>query len=367
MRIQERDILLPEWGDAPVFHPKIALLADGGLLMIAQPIYASDSFGVPRWSLSRDGGGTWSRAWEIGALAVRPAGELENGVCDLVPLCHRQSGKVILLGQNVYYRAGRFVRSHPGLQRYGVYLVGDGRGAWEVPHRLELPELSDSPRVATGCSQFLEREDGILMVPVSYSDGGENRLVTVASFGFDGTELHFLEHGNALRNRASRRGLMEPSLVRFGGKYVLTMRAEDGFGYLSVSSDGVAFTCPSRWRWADGEPLAMSSTQQHLLELGGALYLIYTRDAGFNRQVVRFRSPLFLAQVDLDNLCLRRETETTVFPLHGNPEQPDSVGLLGNFMVTRMDETHALISDGEIFPHRGWDRPGNLRLAQIEV
>ena len=111
----------------------------------------------------------------------------------------------------------------------------------------------------------------------------------------------------------------------------------------------------------------MSSTQQHFLELDGALYLVYTRDAGFNRQVMRFRSPLFMARIDLERLCLLQETEMTVFPLHGNPEQPDTVGLLGNFMVTRIDEHHVLVSDGEIFPRLGWDKPGNLRLARIDA
>ena len=38
MRIEEQHITLPEWGASPVFHPKIAVLPDGALLMIAQPI-----------------------------------------------------------------------------------------------------------------------------------------------------------------------------------------------------------------------------------------------------------------------------------------------------------------------------------------
>ena len=101
--------------------------------------------------------------------------------------------------------------------------------------------------------------------------------------------------------------------------------------------------------------------------LGGALYLVYTRAAGFNDKVVRFRSPLFLAEIDPERLCLRRDTEQTVFPLHGDPEKPESVGLLGNFMVTVRDEGHALVTDGEIFPGLGYDRPGNLRLARVEA
>ena len=367
MNIKEYSVELPQWGSASVFHPKITRLADGRLLMIVQQIFASDSFGVPRWSISDDEGQSWSKAVDIGSLAATPEDDLFNGVCDMVPLYHRHTGKVVVLGHNVYYRDNRFVKSHPGYQRYGVYTVGDGKGNWGARYRLEIPEFADSPRIATGCSQFLELADGDLLIPVSYSDGGDNRLVTMARFGFDGNRLQFKSRGNSLRNTNSRRGLMEPSLVSLKNKYFLTMRAEDGFGYLSSSDDGVDFTEPVRWSWEDGEPLTMSTTQQHWAVLNGNLYLVYTRDAGFNSKVVRYRSPMFVAQVDTEKMCLRRDTEQTVFTLHGDPEKPETVGMLGNFMVTQLDEKRSLVSDGEVFPGLGYDHKGALRMAYLEA
>ena len=98
-----------------------------------------------------------------------------------------------------------------------------------------------------------------------------------------------------------------------------------------------------------------------------ALYLVYTRVAGFNSKVVRYRSPMFAARVDTEKMCLLRDTEQTVFPLHGDPEKPETVGMLGNFMVTALDEKRALVSDGEVFPGLGYDYPGTLRMAYLEA
>lgn len=65
--------------------------------------------------------------------------------------------------------------------------------------------------------------------------------------------------GNALLNNSGR-GLLEPSVTYFDSRYWLTIRAEDGRGYVSVSDDGLAYAEQRPWQWDDGEILDMSTT-----------------------------------------------------------------------------------------------------------
>ena len=65
---------------------------------------------------------------------------------------------------------------------------------------------------------------------------------------FDGTTLRYKEHGDEFALESGR-GLFEPSLIKFGGKYYLTMRNETA-GYVSVGDDGLHFSKPRRWEWS---------------------------------------------------------------------------------------------------------------------
>ena len=44
------------------------------------------------------------------------------------------------------------------------------------------------------------------------------------------------------------------------GKVWMTIRAEDGHGYVSVSDDGLTWAEPTAWKWDDGGDVAMSTT-----------------------------------------------------------------------------------------------------------
>lgn len=370
MNCTEWNVTIPQWGKAAAFHPKITPMPDGRLMMLVQAIYGSDSFGIPSFSFSRDGGLNWAPAEEIRELAEFPVDGYSEGACDMVPFWHRQSGNILALGQNLYYQNHRFVANHPGLKRYGIYIVRRNDGSWMKRRKLDIPRLRDSFRVATGCSQFLEMEDGRLLIPVSASlDGTDNRQVTTHVFNFDGETLEWVSEGSWLANPASRRGLMEPSIVSHLGVYYMTMRAEDGHGYVAKSEDGLHWSASDCWRWDNGEALKMSSTQQHFLPLNQHLFLLYTRDAGFNSKILRFRSPLFIAEIDPDTLRLRQESEQILFAVHGNPACPETVGLLGNFMVTALNPQQALVSDCEIYPSQAqeWGYPGLLRIARLEI
>jgi hypothetical protein len=61
----------------------------------------------------------------------------------------------------------------------------------------------------------------------------------VARCRFDGETLTYLEHGTEL-NIPRDRGLYEPSLTEFEGRYFLTLRA-DHSAYVTSSKDGLKF------------------------------------------------------------------------------------------------------------------------------
>ena len=116
-----------------------------------------------------------------------------------------------------------------------------------------------------------------------------------------------------------------------------TIRAEDSRGYVAVSDDGLNYEPKQAWAWDDGEPLTMSTTQQHWLTHSGGLFLVYTRKDATNVNVMRWRAPLWVAQVDVKTLRLIRATERVVLPLIGDGvNAADLVPMMGNFGVANV-------------------------------
>ncbi|HMY73212.1 MAG TPA: exo-alpha-sialidase, partial [Blastocatellia bacterium] len=195
--------------------------------------------------------------------------------------------------------------------------------------------------------------------------------VTSLLCSFDGKELKIKRVGTTLNNTV-KRGLLEPQLTVFDNRYLMTIRAEDGFGYVSTSTDGLTWSPAESWKWDNGEPLAMSTTQQHWLTHSEGLFLSYTRKAEANANVMRWRAPLYLAEVDRKTLRLIRSTEQTVFPLAGDGiNDPTHVPHYGNFHVNKVNAQESWILAGEVIPanFRGdmllarirWNRPNRAK------
>ena len=195
-----------------------------------------------------------------------------------------------------------------------------------------------------------------------YASEQSNR-VTVYRTQFDGEKFELLEHGNILENHAGR-GVMEPSLIDCNGQVYITLRAEDGHGYWAVSDDGINFSAIRPWEFDNGERFETDTTQQHFVKIGGKLFLSYTRNAGFNQNVSRFRAPLFIAEVDMKTMKLKRETEQTVFPADGDWANPDTVALSGNFHPLMLKDGSAMIFDGSV---RGCDRTGVTMFSHLTL
>lgn len=347
------------------FHPRACMFPDGGgwsCLMACQDITGSDVFGQVHWSVSADDGHTWTAPEPIAALGRHdlPDG-LQEGVCDVVPEYHPPTGTVLAIGHNVYYKDG--VLTRPDTQRHPVYAVRRD-GAWGEARKLEWDDALGSAMYTCGCAQRLTLDNGDLLIPLSFAPRGqEDRMVGSVRCRFDGETVEVLESGNELR-KPVRRGLLEPSLARFDGRYWMTIRAEDDRGYLSVSEDGLDWPEATPWCWDDGEPLTLSTTQQRWVTHSDGLFLVYTRRAEHNVNVMRWRSPLWIARVDADRRCLIRATERTVLPLIGDGVNgPDHVARMGNFHTVNASRAESWVTVGETLPNDGW--AGNTLLARI--
>ena len=348
------------------FHPRACMVPGDDqdkCLLTCQDITGSDVFGQVHWSIGTDDGRAWTDPEPIAALARRDIdGGLQEGVCDVVPEYHPQTDTVLAIGHNVYYEND--VLTRPDVDRFPAYVVRTPDARWSAERRkLAWDDPRGSAMYTCGCAQRVTLDDGDILIPLSFAPRGQqDRMVGSVRCSYDGAEVRVLETGNALC-LAVGRGLLEPSLTCFGGRYYMTIRAEDERGYLSVSDDGLTWPEPVPWCWDDGEPLTMSTTQQRWLIHSDGLFLVYTRRGLHNVNVMRWRSPLFVAQVNADGR-LRRESERTVFPLIGDGvDDPDHVARMGNFHVTTASATQSWVTVGETLPNDGW--AGDTLLARI--
>lgn len=329
--------------------------------MTLQTINGSDYFGPVHWMESSDLGRTWSDPQPVPPLGRVPqSGSAEEGVCDVVPEWHARSRSVLALGHNVFYSGPKFSPAQP--PRWPVYAVWrDGR--WGPRRKLEWSDPRGTEIYSNNCGQRVVLPNGDIAMSFTYGVKGRPRSVSGVICGFDGEQLTVKQVGPELKN-AKGRGLLEPSVAVFQGRFYLTIRAEDNYGYVSSSADGLAYGPPQAWAWEDGEPLTMSTTQQHWLTHSDALYLVYTRKDATNVNVLRWRSPLFMAQVDPKTLRLRRDTERVALPLVGDGvNDPDRVAIMGNFHTTAASPQESWVTVGEWQPKNKIN--GDLLLARI--
>jgi len=172
----------------------------------------------------------------------------------------------------------------------------------------------------------------------------------VCRCSFDGKELNYLNHGSELELNDDTRGLGEPSMTRFNGKYFMTIR-NDIKGFIASSNDGQHFDHYQPWTFDDGSELGSYNTQQHWVTHSDALFLVYTRRGADNDHVFRHRAPLFMAQVDPEKLCVIRKTEQILVPERG--------ARLGNFGVTDISPTETWVTVSEWMQPHGVEKHGS--------
>jgi len=289
----------------------------------------------------------------------------ETTVCDFTPQWHAASQRLLGLGHTVWYRDNRVMHVRPRGIAYAVYDASTKQ--WAAWNTVDLPAELKFQCAGSGSVQRVELPGGDVLIPIYFKEPTQTQYsVTVVRCRFDGRTLDYIEHGDEL-TVPIKRGLYEPSLTRFQGRYYLTMRNDD-HGYVSVSDDGLHFTPQRQWTFDDGSDLGNYNTQQHWVTHSDGLYLVYTRRGADNDHVFRHRAPLFIARVDPDKLHVIRSTEQVLVPERG--------ARLGNFGVVEVspNETWVTVtewmqpagvekhgSDNSVFVAKlNWNRPSQL-------
>ncbi|MCG3150068.1 MAG: hypothetical protein PCFJNLEI_03537 [Verrucomicrobiae bacterium] len=331
--VQARGGALPAVGD----QPPVVVVTAQPLLLTGSDVF----YGLSEWR-SADLGATWAGPVDHSAqLGRRPESTgVEVGICDMTPGWHAATGKLLTTGHTVRYHDDK----HPIIAsaRQSTYSVYDASARTWAPWAIvNLPDRPDFINTGAGCAQRYDLEDGTILLPFSFKPVSDNwhavMSTTVMRCAFDGRELRYLEHGSEL-TVPEPRGLCEPSITRFQGRYYLTMR-NDVRGYVASGTDGLHFSAPRPWTFDDGTELGSYNTQQHWVTHHERLFLVYTRRGLNNDHVFRHRAPVMMAQVDPDRLVVLRETECELTPNRG--------ARTGNFSVTHVsaNETWMFVAE----------------------
>ncbi len=352
------------------FHPRVAALPgfgrDGGpavIMTIQKHLAADDHYSGLYFLRTDDLGAAWIGPTEIPELAWgHEPGDVTISVADVTPGWHAPTRKIIAIGTKVRYsKTGAQLLDQPRSHECAYATFDPKSNRWSTWRFLEMPETETKFfLVAPGCVQWLVRPDGSLLVPVYFrGPTGSDYSVTVLECAFDGETLRYVRHGDEL-TLAGGRGLAEPSLAFFRGKYYLTLR-NDACGYVTTSDDGLRFAPIKPWTFDDGSDLGSYNTQQHWLVHSDGLFLSYTRRGANNDHITRNRAPLFLTQVDADKLHVIRSTEQILLPERGV--------MLGNFGAAAITPTESWVTDAEFIvadkPHaRGAD--GSVFSARVK-
>lgn len=342
------------------FHPRMTAIPGRGrdgqprlVMTLQKHLKVSDYYSGLYVMQSDDLGKTWTGPVEIPELrwAEEPGGAV-TAVCDVTPGWHAPSGKLLAIGAKVRYSPKGEQLADQKRSNETAYAVYDPTAErWSTWKTLEMPADKKFDFNRNGCTQWLVESDGTLLVPLYCGESNTAPwFVTVAQCTFDGHTLHYVRHGDEIKLDV-RRGLVEPQLARFQGRYYLSLR-NDVKGYVTVGDDGLHFAPIRPWTFDDGHELGSYNTQQHWLAHSDGLFLSYTRRGADNDDIPRHRAPLFLARVDPARLCVLGDTEKVVVPNRGAP--------LGNFGAAAIDRDRSVVTVGELMignkPHaRGAD------------
>lgn len=293
-------------------------------------------------SISRDDGRTWSQPAAIPSLKrTLQADGYEVAPGDLWPTWHAKSGKVLVTGKTFNFESGK--KENRLREKVSYAVMDPAYGKWGPMRFLSLPEKDHSAKpivaVNAGCTQRVDLPNGDILLPVRYWRDAKKHNYTsiVARCSFDGESLIYKEHGTE-HTLPTGRGLYEPSLAQFQGKYYLTMRA-DHSAFVTRGEDGLNFEPIREWTFDDGKPLGSYNTQQHWVTIGNGLFLVYTRRGANNDHIMRHRAPLFIGQVNPKTLQIIRSTERVLIP--------ENHATLGNSGVCRVSDTESWITCGE--------------------
>ncbi len=330
-------VLTTSPGNPPIIH----------MLFTTTDRHGRDTIGKVIYRNSTDLCATMSPIAMPPHLQVRKAedGALESAHLGLT--YHRQTNTVLAAGCMTRFKGGHVVNGHT--HRAIAYTVLNLQSREWSPWRTFQPPgavYGKNPAFQP-CPQLHVFENGDVLVPFQWKKNGQGspRMWSgTVRCSFDGKNLVPQKSGNSHTIPVGR-GLYEPELVEWRGRFYMTLRAEDKRGYLTQSDDGLQWDDPVPWTWDDGQVVAMNQTQTRLLTHADGLLLIYTRIRDDNGGVFRHRAPLHCVEVDPKTFRLRRKTERIIVSNRGRP--------VGNFYVCPVTPEESWVGVSE------WDRTGN--------
>jgi hypothetical protein len=336
-------------------HPRAGIVPGAGkdgnprvvMTMNTLHVSGSDVFKAMHVLHTDDLGKTWTKPRSSETLAIRyeTIGGKKRPVAasDFWPAWHATSNTLLGTGHTVVYTPDWKVRNpRPRHTSYAAYDAKTGR--WSTWKKLQMPAGKKFYNAGAGCAQRFDLEDGTILLPFYFRPYPKNDRVAVARCSFDGGTLRYQKHGSELHVDDKTRGLHEPSLTRFGGEFILTIR-NDKRGFVTRGKDGLNYGPIREWKFDDGKPLGSYNTQTHWVTHSDGLFLVYTRRGAHNNHVFRHRAPLFMAQVDPKKLRVIRKTERILVPERG--------ARLGNFGVTQVSEHETWVTVAEWMQTRG--------------
>lgn len=309
-----------------------------------------------------DNGKTWSPPQSIDSLKRKAMPEGYDFVIgDVCPQWHAKTQTVLVNGKTFGFRGG--VKEDRSLERVSYATYSPAKNEWSGLNILTMPDKYHEGKTMlesnAGCHQRVDLPNGDVLLPVRYRKDPKTRQYTtvVARCTYDGETLKYVEHGTEM-TIPRQRGLYEPSIASFGGRYFVTMRA-DHSAFVARSTDGLNYEPFVEWTFDDGQVLGSYNAQQHWITHNDALYLTYTRRGANNDHVFRSRAPLFIARVDPEKLRVIRATETILMPEEG-------ADLAGGFAPVAVSPTETWVISSEMaLPKARSSGPNRILMARI--
>ncbi|GAA5221324.1 hypothetical protein GCM10025777_19540 [Membranihabitans marinus] len=344
------------------FYPSVGVIPNN------QPIFVfaiqewfkgrSDVFSPVVSSYSLDKGQSWTELEDPqSAFTYRSESDnIDVGICNFTLKWHKKTKSLLGTAHTVRYREKSLVS---GLRSTIWATYDETTMSWNKWKSLEMPNDPKFYDSGACADQRVDLPNGDVLLPIYYRAKGVDRYTSsVIRCSYDGEDLVFKEIGNAL-DLNIRRGFFEPSIAFYKGKYYLTIRNDEN-GYVAVSEDGLNFSEPVIWHFDNGKEIGTYNTQQHWIVHSDGLYLVYTRRGADNDHVIRHRAPLFIAEVDVEKMVLKKETEKIVIPNRG--------ALLGNFSIANINENETWVTAAELMMGKGEEKygaEGNVYAAKI--
>ena len=336
----ERTALFPGFdGKFCKIQPSMASDGKGTALLTYQKLLltGSDVFYGQYISKSTDDGKTWSEPKKIEALKADPwKGFRVERYAN--PHYHRKTGRFFAIGAaDIFKDDGAPYQKTVDGEAYcwPLFVTVDAeKGDYVKCEKLEFPFAYE---FCMAFGQIHECENGDVLIPFYYREpkAGVKQKCVIIRYAFDGEKLKVVKAGTPMARMDLARGLGEPSVIEYRGKFYVTLRSDE-MGMVAVSENRLDYSEPIPWKWTDGNLIGNANTQQHWVKTGGRLFLAYTRVTPNNGHVFRNRAPVFLAEVDTEKMALKRETELAIVPERG--------ARLGNFCVVPSGDEQWLVT-----------------------